>query len=462
MKFISVVSYDSEKGIGINYSDGKYVIPWRFKEDMEHFRKLTSGGIVIMGRKTYESIGKPLPDRLNFIISRTKDIPGCQTFADPMSCIRQCKFYDDKKIFVIGGGEIYKWFIDNNFITEEYVTEIDVNYQCNVFYPSVKYSERKLVLSVVSQNIDGEKKQKVNANFNIYHQYVANHNEQKMLDIMRELITSNYVIRNDRTNVGTISTFGKQIEFDLSKDIFPLMTTRRMFFRGIFEELMMFIRGETDSTIMERKGINIWKDNTSREFLNSRGLFNLPVGDMGHSYGFSMRHFGGNYIDCKTDYKNEGFDQLTYVINEIKNNPCSRRLIINLWEPNFMHKAALPPCLYMYQFYVSNGELSCMMTQRSSDFALAGGWNVATGSLLTILLASVCNLAPKKLIWCVGDLHIYSNNVDSCSIQIERCPTIYPKLIIVNKKTDITKYEYSDLSLINYNPQSSITFSMNA
>jgi thymidylate synthase len=266
--------------------------------------------------------------------------------------------------------------------------------------------------------------------------------------------------RCNRTGCPTYSLFGRQFRFALDNNKFPLMTTRKMFLRGIFEELMLYLRGQTDSKILEKKGIHVWRGNTTRQFLDKNGL-TLPEGDMGHSYGFSFRHFGAEYKTCHDNYDGQGFDQLYYVINEINKNPTSRRLIISLWEPNHMHKAALPPCLYNYQFYVSNGQLSCMMTQRSSDFALAGGWNIATGALLTYFIAHYTNTKPFELIWNIGDLHIYHNNLSAVAQQITRNPNIYPKLYLTNMPEKIDNITYDNLQLINYCPQGHISMNMN-
>jgi thymidylate synthase len=221
------------------------------------------------------------------------------------------------------------------------------------------------------------------------------------------------------------------------------------------------LRGQTDSTILEEKKINIWKKNTSREFLDKCGLKHLPVGDMGPSYGFLFRHFGAKYINCKSDYKDQGYDQLANVIKLLKTDPNSRRMIISLWDPNALDHCPLPPCLYNYQFYAHNNTLSCMMTQRSSDFVVAGGWNIATGSLLTILIANIVGMEPHELIWNIGDLHIYNNLIEEANINTARPTTVFPKLY-VKKRDNIEDFEFSDLELLNYKPESAIKTIMNA
>ena len=279
------------------------------------------------------------------------------------------------------------------------------------------------------------------------------------MNIFKFVLSSNE--KNDRTNIGTISSFGHTLYISLMDNIFPLMTTRNIWLKGLFEELMLYLRGQTNSKILELKGVNVWKGNTTREFLDKRGLNHLPEGDMGSSYGFLMRHYGAKYINCETDYKGQGFDQLEWLINEIKTNPDSRRLIINLWDPSQIHNMALPPCLYQYQFYIHNNTISCMATQRSSDIMTALGWNIAQISLLTILIGKVCNLSPKYIMWNAGDAHIYKNLIQQAKKQIERKPYLFPKLYIKNIKNNITDYEYDDLELINYTPHPKIDVIMN-
>jgi len=477
--FTIVVAHDTNKGIGKNNS-----IPWNEPEDMKFFKELTINHIVIMGRRTFESIGRPLTGRINCVISeslynnhpaprivyqtanvKTTDVKYTETsvkyFANPWDCVNWCEEYNNtknnptRKMFVIGGRTIYEWFLTNKLVSDEYVTYINGKFDCDVFYPKVKAYKTERVIKVFNSANVSDIKHK------IVHKSVQNRDEMNMLELMNDIISLGNN-KDDRTNTGTYSIFGQQLKFDISSSVFPLMTTRKMFLRGIFEELMLYLRGQTDSKILESKGINVWKGNTSREFLDNLGLTEYPVGDMGHSYGFSMKHFGATYSDCKQDYTGCGFNQLQFVIDEIKRNPNSRRLIISLWEPNHMHKAALPPCLYNYQFYVYDGYLYCMMTQRSSDFVLAGGWNVATGALLTYLIAHYTSLKPKELIWNLGDVHIYKNGINAAKEQVNRIPNIYPKLFLTNMPEKIEDVNWENIKLINYKPQKPISIPMNA
>lgn len=286
--------------------------------------------------------------------------------------------------------------------------------------------------------------------------------ELLFLQLLREISTQED--RPDRTGVGTKSIFSpNELRFSLRDNQFPLLTTRKMSFRMIFEELMWFLRGQTDVSILQQKGIHIWDGNTTREFLDSRGLHSLKEGDLGASYSFQYRYSGAEYTDCRTDYTGQGFDQLAYVIHELKHNPYSRKIIINLWNPKDIPNMSLEPCAFCYQFYVKNNRLSCKLTQRSSDISLAGGWNIASASLLTIMLAHVCGLEPDELIWSIGDAHIYLNQLDSVRTQLSRIPRTFPKLYIVKspKDNDITRFELDCLELKEYTPYPPIRLPMN-
>lgn len=284
--------------------------------------------------------------------------------------------------------------------------------------------------------------------------------EQQILDVMKRILEE--PDREDRTGVGTKSVFGVEMRFDIEHH-FPLMTTRRLALRMIFEELMWILRGQTDTNILNEKKVPVWNPNTSREFLDANGLEHYREGDIGASYGFLMRHFGAEYIDCDTDYTGKGFDQLTHLIEQIQTNPTSRRLMIILWDPSKMHQMALPPCLFGFQFYVKHGKyLCCKLIQRSSDISLAGGWNVAYGALLTYIIAKKTGLIPKELVWSIGDAHIYLNQLEAVRVQVERTPRPYPRLEFKNFPDNILDLSWQDIVLHDYNPYPKIKLEMNA
>lgn len=186
------------------------------------------------------------------------------------------------------------------------------------------------------------------------------HEEHQYLGHIKNILKSG-VKRGDRTGVGTYSIFGAQMRFSLHNDIIPILTTKRVFWRGVVEELLWFIKGSTNAFELSEKGVHIWDANSSREYLDSIGLKDREVGDLGPVYGFQWRHFGAEYVDMKTDYTNKGIDQLKQIIEMIKNNPNDRRMIMCAWNPIDLPKMALPPCHCLVQFFVANGELSCML-----------------------------------------------------------------------------------------------------
>jgi thymidylate synthase len=288
--------------------------------------------------------------------------------------------------------------------------------------------------------------------------------ERDFLQLLQHILSQ--PDRKDRTGTGTRSVFSPpEMRFSLENNTFPLLTTRKLSLRLIFEELMWFLRGQTNVSILREKGVHVWNGNTSRAFLDQRGLTHYEEGDLGPSYSFQFRHFGAEYNNCKTDYTGQGFDQLQYVINEIKQNPFSRRLIINLWNANDLDKMSLQPCGFCYQFYVDETQtyLSCKLTQRSSDIALAGGWNIASASLLTYMIAHVCGLKPKELIWSLGDTHIYLNQIEAVKEQLKQTPASFPTLHIVQspEKNEITNFEFNHFKLEDYNPSKPIKIQMN-
>ena len=262
---------------------------------------------------------------------------------------------------------------------------------------------------------------------------------------------------NDRTGVGTLSVFGAMLKFDL-RDTFPISTTKRIFFRAIFEELMLYLSGKTDNTILQDKGIHVWDGNTSREFLDKRGLTHYPTGDMGQTYGFNMRHYGGVYTDCKTEYPpGYGYDQLANVIHLIKNDPYSRRIIIDLWDPSTIDKAALPSCLCKYQFNVNveKRELNLAIYLRSSDYFLANNWNTCTGALLVHMICNLegVELTPGELTVFIADAHIYKSHIEQVKKNLARRPYPYPKLLVngnEQKKKNIMDFVWEDFELVGY------------
>lgn len=297
------------------------------------------------------------------------------------------------------------------------------------------------------------------------------HEEQQYLDLLKNIL-DNGVSKGDRTGVGTKSIFGTNMRFSL-RDSFPILTTKKVYWKGVVEELLWFIRGETDSKLLEAKGVNIWKGNTSREFLDKKG-HKYPEGEIGPGYGFQWRHFGGFYQYVSHWHPEQrriwektgevgGVDQLQNVVNTLRTNPNDRRMIVTAWNPDTVDDCALPPCHMMFQFYVANGELSCMWTQRSVDSFLGLPFNISSYALLTCLIAKITGLKPGDLIYSGGDTHVYNNHFEQAKEQIAREPFPFPQLIIkkeIATLEDIEAMEFTDFELVNYQSHKTIKADM--
>lgn len=285
------------------------------------------------------------------------------------------------------------------------------------------------------------------------------HEEYQYLDLVREILTTGYH-RGDRTGTGTLSIFGRTMRFSLRDGTIPLLTTKRTFWRGVATELLWFISGSTNAGDLSDQGVRIWEGNSSREYLDRAGLESREVGDLGPIYGFQWRHFGAAYGTMHDNYIGRGVDQLARLIEMIKTDPTSRRLILSAWDPASIDEMALPPCHVMAQFWVNEGELSCQMYQRSADMGLGVPFNIASYALLTMLIAKCCGLRCGDLIHVMGDCHVYINHKDALWEQLERRPTTFPTLKINTDNVDIDGFELDDFELIGYRPHGPIKMDM--
>lgn len=241
--------------------------------------------------------------------------------------------------------------------------------------------------------------------------------------------------KSDRTGVGTRSLFGYQMRFDL-KESFPLITTKKLHLRSIIHELLWFLSGSSNIKYLHDNKVTIWDEWADEN------------GDLGPVYGVQWRSWptaDGRHID-----------QISNVIEQIKTNPDSRRLIVCSWNVGLIDKMALPPCHCLFQFYVNEGRLSCQLYQRSCDIFLGVPFNIASYSLLTCMVAQQCNLLPGEFIWTGGDCHIYKNHFEQVALQLSRTPRPYSKLVIARKPASIFDYKFEDFEIVGYNPYPTI------
>ncbi|MFE8702125.1 thymidylate synthase [Cytobacillus sp. FJAT-54145] len=244
-----------------------------------------------------------------------------------------------------------------------------------------------------------------------------------------EHVLQNGVKKEDRTGTGTLSTFGYQMRFNL-KDGFPLVTTKKLHLKSIIHELLWFLNGDTNVKYLQDNGVRIWNEWADDD------------GNLGPVYGHQWRSW--------TTSDGSTVDQITQLIEQIKTNPDSRRLIVNAWNVGDIEKMALPPCHCLFQFHVSNGKLSCQLYQRSADVFLGVPFNIASYALLTMMVAQVCDLEPGEFVHTFGDVHIYQNHLEQVTMQITRDPHPLPTLKINPDVKDIFSFKYEDFELVDY------------
>ena len=252
-------------------------------------------------------------------------------------------------------------------------------------------------------------------------------------------ILNNGVQKSDRTGTGTRSVFGGDMRFNL-REGFPLLTTKKVHLKSIIYELLWFLRGDTNTEYLQAHGVSIWDAWADKK------------GDLGPVYGKQWRRW--QCADGRV------IDQMAQLIDRIKTEPHSRRLIVSAWNVGELDEMALPPCHLLFQFYVVNGALSCKLTQRSADAFLGVPFNIASYSLLTHMIAEQCDLAVGDFVWSGGDCHIYDNHVEQVKLQLSREPRACPQLIIERKPASLFDYEYADFKVVNYNPHPSIKASV--
>jgi len=452
-------------------------------KDLHYFSQVTKGhnepkqNIIVMGYNTWLSLPrKPLKDRYNIILTKnhTQEIHDICNFPSLERIFKHIEEIKDNfgEVFIIGGGTVYKQCLENypDKLNKLYITEIDDDWRGDENSKYFDYSSVLPRLDIIKERVEPTDTRiydpqtstyivkHVNLTFRVYQKKeLINKDEYKYLQLMDTIMKQGLDIEG--RNGVTKSLFGEKMVFDLTR--FPLLTTKKMGYKTILRELLWFIKGSTDNQELKDKNVHIWDGNASKSFLESRGL-SYEQDDLGPIYGFQWRHFGAEYKDRHTDYSGKGYDQLQWLINEIKENPSSRRLILSAWNPAALDQMALPPCHILCQFYVNQKEntLSCQLYQRSCDMFLGVPFNIASYAFLTYILCKLTGYKPGKFHHILGDSHIYEEHDTAVLLQLKRVPKLFPTLTISDRLTDIDSISEDMFTIENYESYSRISAPM--
>lgn len=497
--FAAIVAYDDARGIG---RDG--TIPWHEPEDLRFFSRATRGGVVVYGRRTYDSLPpayRPLPGRHNVVLSSTASArrsrdressaaaaaAGAAAGADadaeadatPPSLGRRVHWVGDVdeavavarrlarsprgpprgpargpargqpaatgatgaaapplRLFVAGGERVYRAFLRRGLVDTVLATRVAGDHGCDRSFPEIgtRFTLERSDPCPTNPRLRFET-----------HRARPNAGEAAYLALVRRALGPAGVRRRDRTGVGTRSLFGETLRFDLSGGAVPVLTTKRVFWRGVVEELLWFLRGDTHAGRLSARGVRIWDANGSRAFLDGRGLGHHPEGVLGPVYGWQWRRFGAPYDPAAVVAGGPGgpggaagaggteryADQVRRVVELLRADPSTRRAVLSAWNPNQLAEMALPPCHVLYHFWVSSGRrLHCAVYQRSGDLGLGVPFNVASAALLTHLVARATGTVARELVHVVGDAHVYETHVAPLRRQLRRVPRSFPTVEI--------------------------------
>lgn len=485
-----VTPYNNKLAIGADND-----LLFTLKEDMRFLKSITSTrvsakkNVVVMGRRTWFSIPahrRPLENRLNIVLTNDPALLRVTPFPKGKLCWEHMKkeytfdkdmYYmtfvqfqklyaiEQPNVFVLGGSSVYSLFLNSCDLQPSTVHLTQV-------YGTVKYADRfieplsdEYKLVGVSEKFVSEQVSYRILTYKLFPGYTSD--EHKYMDLCKHILLHGK-IRPDRTGVGTISTFGYQMRFDISNCI-PLLTTKQVPWRSVIHELLWFMKGNTDAKLLRQVGVNIWNGNTSRSFLDQRGLEHYDEGILGPSYGWLWRFFGAKYSQAFADTtsidnsKIGGFDQLQYIIDELKSDPYSRRALMCYWNPSDMHKMAIPACHFSCQFYVEDDlsntrRLHCHFTMRSTDVFLGLPFNIVSYSVLTYIIALKCGFKPGSVVYTGGDVHLYRSHLEQVYQQVGRQAHPFPKLLVdpsVQHK-DFEDITVDDFEVVGYFPEAPI------
>lgn len=435
-KFNVIVATDLNGGIGIHNS-----LPWNFNKDTDFFKNITSNheiipgintskNILIMGKNTFASFNhKPLPNRQFYVISSTTNphdfinidnIMFFSCFNDAYNKASQQHFCD---IWVIGGTRIYNSALRHFACNKVYLTEIQ-----NVFRTDVSIDLKKYLIDWKNSISLRDINRFNNFEYELIFKEgsIRKNIEIQYLECLYDVLKTGE--RKQTRNAITYSKFSRTLTHNLEEG-FPLLTTKKMFWKGIVEELLFFIRGETNAKLLSDKGVKIWDANTSKEFIEKMGL-PYNEGMMGPMYGYQWRFFNKPYLPNTSNHDYNGIDQIKKIIQEIKEDPNSRRILMTTFNPGQVSEGVLYPChSIIIQFQVSElHKLNCTMYTRSSDLLLGIPFNIASTALLVHIIAGLTNKIPGILNIVLGDYHIYEEHMDAVKKQLALTPYNFPVL----------------------------------
>jgi thymidylate synthase/dihydrofolate reductase len=526
-----IAAMDEKYGIGRDS-----MIPWHGTAagamDLRYFREKTRGHIVLMGYNTWLSIGrKPLSGRINLVVSErhydevtahARGIYGALSMAEieeshdrycrerntkpaPLHAFRTlddavaygCRLenmaaegcYPELTCFIIGGQRIYREYLQNYRPSQSYINIIPGEYGCDTFFPHELLPPAGRDTHVSYKYVKAESWPY--ADIVEFRHYVTSNPDEECYLANFNLLLQNGSHKRDRTGVGTISYFSPpDLQFSLLDDVLPVLTTKRVAFKTLAKELLWFISGSTDSKVLESQGVNIWRGNTSRQFLDSRGLTHYPEGELGPGYGFQWRRCGEVYEPPEPSTTPVGaarppepsttpvgaarpparppVDQLKELIRLLHEDPDSRRMIMTAWNPVDLPKMALPPCHILLQLWTRMDQegqryLSGKLYQRSADSFLGVPFNISSYALLLHILARITGMKAERLICTYGDYHIYNNHIEQVRKQSSRKPRPSPRIKFserVQNGFDIDQLTLDDFQLLGYLPHNGIMATM--
>jgi thymidylate synthase len=422
----------------------------------------TSGGVIITDLSPVDL--PSLPNREIFRI-----IPTGEGLALTLKSVRAC--FPDKQVYIVGTASLYNLCLSESFIYEIdkltlYLTTNDTKVPP---LQTFMFNQFEWTISSIVRVPSDFNNSPETVEYILHYEPTG---EFRYLSILHNVLT-NGVERLTRNGI-VKSSFFDLLYFDLQAG-FPILTTKKMFFKGIVEELLFFLRGETDCHKLDNKGVTIWQKNTDRSFLNQQGFFDRTDGLMGPMYGYQWRHFNAKYDEKTGTNLEPGIDQLKKVIEEIKKDPMSRRLLMTTFNPVQADEGVLYPChSLIVQFYVrdestsraSNASdrkyLDMFTYNRSQDLFLGVPFNISSSALLLHIIARLCNLLPGHLHIAMGDIHIYKEHYEPVKMQLARQRFKFPKLVLpaIENADDINKLEYKDFNLINYQSHANIKAQM--